>query len=90
MYLPIPELFKIMLRSSMQGRQTRQNSGRVGEVYNLGQFLKKFHFLAFLRKTIKKDLLLDFLRSKKVYFLAFLRKAIKKVAFLRILTLKKV
>ena len=31
---------------SYQGRQTRQNSGGVGEVYNLGQFLKRSTFYA--------------------------------------------
>ena len=67
----------------VQERQTRQNSGGVGEVYNSASIFKKVHFLPFLSKTIKKDLLLDF------YFLAFLRKAIKKKSIFKKLNVKK-
>ena len=40
---------------------------------------KKIHLLAFLRKVIKKGLLIRILRNKKVHFSEFLRKAIKKI-----------
>ena len=36
--------------------------------HNLGQFLKKVYFLAFLRKAIKKDLLLEFYAIKGYIF----------------------
>ena len=39
---------------------------------------KNIHFLAFLRKAIKKDLYLGSSFNKNVHFLEFLRKAIKK------------
>ena len=63
-----------------------------------GSMFKKVHFLAFLRKTIKKvhfcakqikkDLFLDFYAMKNSTFFAFLRKVITKGAFSRIFTLK--
>ena len=63
-----------------------------------GSMFKKVHFLAFLRKTIKKvhfcakqikkRPIFRFLRNEKFHFFAFLRKVITKGAFSRIFTLK--
>ena len=85
---------KDFTQSINQERQTRQNSGGVGEVTKINattwvNFLKKVHFLAFLRKTIIKDLLFLFLRNTKVHFLAFLPKSIKKSSIFKNLNVKK-
>ena len=73
-----------------QARQTRPNSGGVAEghprfdkggVAIIFYFLrvKNFNFFEFLRKAIKKGLLLGSLRYKKVPFRNFFVKRLKKI-----------
>ena len=49
-----PDELHIMSRLTNQERQTRQNSGGVGEVYISASIFKKVHFLPFLTKRLKK------------------------------------
>ena len=61
-------LLHIMKRSPMELGKIQGGGGLGGTCIQPGSILKKVHFLAFLSKTIKKGLLLDFYAIKSSTF----------------------